>query len=197
MSHKRVRDSAKSRCVSIKSIIWIVSIREEEEILVSEMLWRNELLWSTCDYNFIISSSVMLTWYRIHHLIIVLTFPHSWMDFHLFELIPNSVKYILTKQDISTEKGPFLGPVDDSSPITIKPYLLISYLCASHSIKWLNHFKLYHYNSLWHSNEIIFIFIQSVCLLSKHCRGQGRWKLFLRCIRNELQWDRWQTKVTL
>ena len=108
----------------------------------------------------------MLTRYRIHHLTIVLTFPHSWMDFHLFELIPNSVKYILTKQDISTEKGPFLGPVDDSSPITIKPYLLISYLSPSHSTKLFRIISLYLILCGTTMKSSLFSFSLFVCFLN-------------------------------
>ena len=34
---RRVR-SARARCITVRSMVWIVTIREEEEVLVSEML---------------------------------------------------------------------------------------------------------------------------------------------------------------
>ena len=33
----RVR-SVRARCITVRSMVWIVTIREEEEVLVSEML---------------------------------------------------------------------------------------------------------------------------------------------------------------
>ena len=33
------RNFAGCRCITVRSLVWIVSIREEEELLVSEMLW--------------------------------------------------------------------------------------------------------------------------------------------------------------
>ena len=30
--------SARARCITVRSMVWIVTIREEEEVLVSEML---------------------------------------------------------------------------------------------------------------------------------------------------------------
>ena len=34
---RRVR-SVRARCITVRSMVWIVTIREEEEVLVSEML---------------------------------------------------------------------------------------------------------------------------------------------------------------
>ena len=39
IKRKDRRTFAGCRCITVRSLVWIVSIREEEELLVSEMLW--------------------------------------------------------------------------------------------------------------------------------------------------------------